>query len=204
MEPRSSTSSNSFGLCNNVERNVHTPSSIKGPLSYYYQYYYSDSMANEAQSRSNNNGKIQIRKILLPIDGSEYSINAAKYATRIAKDENAELFCIHVVSPRIPYGYETSAVSTKGQYNEDIKNMVELWFEKVRDIANNEGISDVKTDIFIDVKSIIESIIDYATSRDIDLIVIGTKGRTGLKRFLMGSVANGVVQHAHCPVLLVR
>lgn len=64
------------------------------------------------------------------------------------------------------YGYATSAVSTKGQYHEDIKNMVEFWFEKVRDIANNEGISDVKTDIFIDVKSIIESIIesiiDYA------------------------------------------
>ena len=102
----------------------------------------------------------------IPCKKCKGSINAAKYATRIAKDENAELFCIHVVTPRIPCGYATSAVSTKGQYYEDIKNMVEFWFEKVRDIANNEGISDVKTDIFIDVKSIIESIIesiiDYA------------------------------------------
>jgi nucleotide-binding universal stress UspA family protein len=48
-------------------------------------------------------------------------------------------------------------------------------------------------EIFIDVKSIIESIIEYATQKNIDLIVIGTRGRTGLKRFLMGSVANGVV-----------
>jgi nucleotide-binding universal stress UspA family protein len=161
-------------------------------------------MANKAQSRSNNNGKIQIRKILVPIDGSEYSLNAAEYATRIAKDENAQLFCIHVITPRIPYGYATSAASTAGQYHEDIKDVVESWFEKVRNIAKNEGISDVKTDIFTDVKSVIESILDYATSKDVDLIVIGTKGRTGLKRFLMGSVANGVVQHAHCPVLLVR
>jgi len=161
-------------------------------------------MANEAQSRSDNNGKIQIRKILVPIDGSEYSLNAAKYATRIAREENAELFCIHVIVPRIPYGYAASAASTTGQYHEDIKNRVESWFEKVRDLANNEGIRDVKTDIFVDVKSVIESIIDYATNKDIDLIVIGTRGRTGLKRFLMGSVANGVVQHAHCPVLLVR
>ncbi|HET7148462.1 MAG TPA: universal stress protein [Candidatus Nitrosopolaris sp.] len=161
-------------------------------------------MANEAQSRSNNNGKIQIRKILVPIDGSKYSLNAAEYATRIAKDENAQLFCIHVITPRIPYGYATSAASTTGQYHEDIKDVVESWFEKVRDIAKNEGISDVKTDIFTDVKSVIESILDYASSKDVDLIVIGTKGRTGLKRFLMGSVANGVVQHAHCPVLLVR
>lgn len=160
------------------------------------------------ENKAASNSKIQMRKILVPIDGSEYSINAAKYASRIAKDENAELFCIHVITPRIPYGYATStaasAASTTDQYHEDIINMIETWFEKVRDIANNEGISDVKTETFIDVKSVIGSIIDYASRKDIDLIVIGTKGRTGLNRFLMGSVANGVVQHAHCPVLLVR
>jgi nucleotide-binding universal stress UspA family protein len=156
------------------------------------------------ENKAASNSKIQMSKILVPIDGSEYSINAAKYAAKIAKDENAELFCIHVITPRIPYGYATSAASTTDQYHEDINNMVESWFEKVRDIANNEGIYAVKTETFIDVKSVIGSIIDYASRKDIDLIVIGTKGRTGLKRFLMGSVANGVVQHAHCPVLLVR
>jgi nucleotide-binding universal stress UspA family protein len=56
----------------------------------------------------------------------------------------------------------------------------------------------------MDVNSVIGSIIDYATNENVDLIVIGTKGRTGLKRYFLGSVANGVVQHAHCPVLLVR
>jgi nucleotide-binding universal stress UspA family protein len=70
--------------------------------------------------------------------------------------------------------------------------------------AKVEGIPDIKTEIFIDVKSIIESIIDYATRKNIDLIVIGTRGRTGLKRFFMGSVANGVIQHAHCSVLVIR
>ena len=71
-------------------------------------------------------------------------------------------------------------------------------------MAKNEGILDIKTEIFIDVKSIIESIIDYAARKNIDLVVIGTRGRTGIKRFFTGSVANGVVQHAHCSVLLVR
>jgi nucleotide-binding universal stress UspA family protein len=129
------------------------------------------------ENKAASNCKIQMRKILVPIDGSEYSINAAKYAVKIAKDENAELFCIHVITPRIPNGYATSAASTTDQYHEDIKNMVESWFEKVRDMANNEGISAVKTETFIDVKSVIESIIDYASRKDIDLIVIGTKGR---------------------------
>jgi nucleotide-binding universal stress UspA family protein len=158
-------------------------------------------MTTEARSASDNS-KIQIRKILIPIDGSEYSVNAAKYAIRIAKDEKAQLFCINVITPQIPYGY--AAAATNGQYYEDIKDKVESWFDQVKEMAKAEDIADVKTEIFIDVKSVIGSIIDYATSKDIDLIVIGTRGRTGLKRFLMGSVANGVVQHAHCPVLLVR
>jgi nucleotide-binding universal stress UspA family protein len=71
-------------------------------------------------------------------------------------------------------------------------------------MAKNECIPDLKTETFTDVNSVLGSIIDYATSKNIDLIVIGTRGRTGLKRFFMGSVANGVVQHAHCSVLLVR
>ncbi len=154
------------------------------------------------ENKAASNSKIQMRKILVPIDGSECSLNAAKYAVKAAKDEDAELFCIHVIAG-VPYGYASSPIATD-QYFKDIEEKVQSWFDKVRDMAKNEGIPELKTETFTDVKSVIGSIIDYATSRDVDLIVIGTRGRTGLKRFLMGSVANGVVQHAHCPVLLVR
>jgi nucleotide-binding universal stress UspA family protein len=150
---------------------------------------------------TDNNTKVQIRKILVPIDGSEYSINAAKYATRIAKDENAKLFCIHVMAS-VPYGRATSQPAIDKYFKD--KEKVQSWFDKVKDMAKNEGIPELKTETFTYVKSVIGSIIDYATRKDIDLIVIGTRGRTGLKRFLMGSVANGVVQHADCSVLLVR
>jgi nucleotide-binding universal stress UspA family protein len=159
-------------------------------------------MTVEASSISNNHSNISIRKILVPIDGSEYSLKAAKYAVRIAKDENAQLFRIHCIVG-IPYGYINPASSTD-QYYEDIKDKVESWFDEVRRIGKAEGVIEVKTECFMDPHSVINSILDYAVSREIDLIVIGTKGRTGLKRFLLGSVASGVVQHAHCPVLLVR
>jgi nucleotide-binding universal stress UspA family protein len=149
-----------------------------------------------------NNTKIRIKKILIPIDGSECSFNAARYAIKVAKNENAKLYCIHVIS-NIPYGYESSPHAID-QYYKDLGQKVQSWFDKVREMAKSEGISELKTETFTGVKSVIGSIIDYATVRDIDLIVIGTRGRTGLKRFLMGSVANGVVQHAHCSVLLVR
>jgi nucleotide-binding universal stress UspA family protein len=156
----------------------------------------------ETQAASDDERKkIEIKNILVPIDGSEYSLNAAQYAIRFARNEKAQLFCIHIVTPRMPYGYATS---TESRHYEDIKHEVESWFDNVRNMAKDEGIPDIKTEIFIDVKSIIESIIDYATRKNIDLIVVGTRGRTGLKRFFIGSIANGVVQHAHCSVLVVR
>ena len=163
-------------------------------------------MTSDTQAASDDERKeIEIKNILVPIDGSEYSLHAAQYATRIARNEKVQLFCIHIVTPRMPYGYTTPAASSKESQNyEDIKHKVESWFDIVRNMAKVEGIPDIKTEIFIDVKSIIESIIDYATRKNIDLIVIGTRGRTGLKRFFMGSVANGVIQHAHCSVLVVR
>src|SRR5215467_3591371 len=144
-----------------------------------------------------NNSKVQIKKILVPIDGSECSLYAAKYATRIAKDENAQLYCIHVVTS-VPYGIANAPAIE--EYSKVHEQKVQSWFDKVRDMTKNECIHDLKTEIF----AVIESIIDYVTANNIDLIVIGTKGRTGLKRFFMGSVANGVVQHAQCSVLLVR
>ena len=156
----------------------------------------------KSETKNIEDDKVQVKRILIPIDGSDYSRRAVKYATRIAKDENAKLFCIHCIVC-IPYVYINPASSTD-QYYRDIKDKVESWFDEVRRIGKIEGVTEVKTECFMDPHSVTNSILNYAVSREIDLIVIGTMGRTGLKRFLMGSVANGVVQHAHCPVLLVR
>ena len=71
------------------------------------------------EKATDNNTKVQIRKILVPIDGSECSLNAAKYATRIAKNENARLFCIHVIGS-VPYGYASSPPAID-QYFKDIR-----------------------------------------------------------------------------------
>ena len=155
-------------------------------------------MTTEARD-TDNTSTIRIRKILVPIDGSEFSLHAAKYAIKIAKDENAQIICIHVISTIVlEYGENIP------EYREDIRKKVESWFNAIKDIAKTSAIPEVKTKIFMDVKSVVECIVDYATTENIDLIVIGTRGRTGLKKFLIGSVANDVVRHAHYPVLLVR
>ena len=141
--------------------------------------------------------EIQIRKILLPIDDSGSSLDAAKYAIKIAKDESAQLICVHIIAS-VPH------LHLSDEHRENIRNKVEAWFNVIKDLANSKGISIIKTEILMDVNSVIGSIVDYAINENVDFVVMGTKGRTGLKRFLLGSVANGVAQHAHCPVLLVR
>ena len=74
-----------------------------------------------------NNRKVQIKKILVPIDGSECSLYAAKYATRIAKDENAQLYCIHVAS--VPYGIANAPAIE--EYFKVHEQKIQSWFDKV-------------------------------------------------------------------------
>ena len=74
------------------------------------------------------------------------------------------------------------------------------WFEEVREKIDVKFI----TDVVIAEESIVKEIIEYSEREKIDLIVIGTQGRTGFKKLFLGSVASGVLNFAHCPVLVVR
>ena len=147
-------------------------------------------------------GDIHLKKILVPIDGSIYSMKAAKYAIEVAKLQKAQIVCIYVIS-KLSYGYEYAG-TLYDEYFEDIKNQSQSWFNQINKIAENAGLKNIETDILINVLSITDAIISYASNNSIDLIVIGTKGRTGIDRFLLGSIASGVVKHAHCPVFIVR
>lgn len=62
----------------------------------------------------------------------------------------------------------------------------------------------VQTEILVAVNSVVKEIVEYAEKQDVDLIVIGTRGMSGLKRILFGSTSSGVVTYAHCPVLVVK
>lgn len=152
--------------------------------------------------------EVPIRRILVPLDGSDCSIRAAKYAIEAARLQRAKIFCIHVIT-KIPYGYSLPG-SSVDEYFENVKDKAQAWFDNVIYMAtkgwtqNSGDVPEIKTDVFRNVDSVPDAIINYAEKNKMDLIVIGTKGRTGLKRFLLGSVAQGVVQHAHCPVLIVR
>ncbi len=83
-----------------------------------------------------------------------------------------------------------------------MKKRAEKLLTKVQQVIEKQGI---KTSIeVIGNKSVPKGIIDYANKSGVDVIVIGIKGLTGVEKFLMGSVASAVIDHAHCPVVAVR
>jgi len=145
---------------------------------------------------------IPLKRILVPLDGSDFSFKAAKYAIKVAKMANAEIFFMHsVVNP--PYGDPRSRGMMISAYIKEATELAELWYINAGDMASEQGVKFAAETIF-DVASAADSIVNYAESKKVDLIVVGTKGRTGLRRLLLGSVASGVVTHASCPVLITR
>ncbi|MEP0824054.1 MAG: universal stress protein [Nitrososphaera sp.] len=151
---------------------------------------------------STSTSDINLRQIIVPLDGSESSFQAARYAIKIAKMAKAEIIFMHaVVKP--PYIEFKGAGIALMHYIEEIKKYAETWYKSVGEIASKEGVK-FSTDTILDVVSAPDAIVNYAQDKKADLIVIGTKGRSGIKRVLLGSVASGVVSHAKCPVLVVR
>ncbi len=154
---------------------------------------------------SNN---VKINKILLAMDGSEPSFRAAKHAIHLAKVENAEVTALHVlenvkqggvIGLRARYG-DIKIVKAFLKYSEE---KARHWMEKVEEEAKSNGVK-VKTEIIPDQSSKAEEILKFAEKNKIDIIIIGTRGLTGFKKMILGSVANAIVGNAKCPVLIIK
>lgn len=146
-------------------------------------------------------GKRRIRRsrVLVPVDGSEPSFRAASKAIKLAKMLDSEIILLHVVSiPR----YAALFGWRKKFYAEALKE-AERWFSRIKREADREGVT-VRTRVIRAMFSITGMIVNFASKNRIDLIVLGTRGRTGFKETLLGSVASGVATYAPCSVLVVR
>ena len=141
-------------------------------------------------------------KILVPVDGSQNSIEAVKAASQYAKTTKAEVYLM-TVSPFISgLDLEISAGAMES-LNESMKSRGEEVLSKAQGILTAEGIS-VKTILSSSI-SAADEIIGFAEKEKIDLIVIGSRGLGGkATRFFMGSVASRVVSHAPCNVYVVK
>lgn len=149
-----------------------------------------------------------IRTILVAVDGSKPSIDASVQAIDIAKRLDAELIALYVVSPDIRYNYLEDVITPRlPRALKDVMMIAmqkgEKHVDKVKQNASEKNVK-VKTDVVIGISSIVKEIVDYAEKNRIDMIVIGSRGLSGIKKMLLGSVANGVVTYSHCPVLVSK
>jgi nucleotide-binding universal stress UspA family protein len=149
-----------------------------------------------------------IRKILVAVDGSKPSVDASVQAIDISKRLNAELTAIYVVSPDTRYNYLEDTITPRlPRALKDVMMIAmqrgEKHLDEVKQKAREKDVR-VKTDVIIGISSVVKEIVEYAEKNKIDMIVIGSRGLSGIKKMLLGSVANGVVTYAHCPVLVVK
>jgi nucleotide-binding universal stress UspA family protein len=151
--------------------------------------------------------KQDIKRILVPVDGSEESLSAASFAIEIARKFEAELQLLHVVtinqSMRAIGLYGTSYDDVVAKHIQDGRKEVGKWFDIISKQAAEAGVN-MSSEIVDTPISIVGEIVDRAEKNAIDIIVVGTKGKSGFTKLLMGSVATGVITYAPCPVLVVR
>ena len=150
---------------------------------------------------------IGISKIMVGVDGSEESVNAADYAIAIAKRHNAELIAVNVLTSDIGYAYSSPGVESPPLTIREIillaEDEVKKWLNDIKEKADKSGIQ-FRSEIIMAKRSAVSTMLDYAEEQKIDLIVVGTRGRSGIKKMLLGSVASGLVTYAACPVLVVK
>jgi len=140
-----------------------------------------------------------IQKILVPTDGSEHSIRAAEYAIGFAKTHGAQLMLVYVVDEVVIDQF--SRVAERDAIEAELKTDGQRFIRYVVGLAEKE---DVKATSMLVKGRPFEQIVNLTKSFDIDLVVMGTYGRRGPERILIGSVAERVIEYAPCPVLVVK
>ena len=144
---------------------------------------------------------VNLKKILVPQDFSEYSIHALKYAVTFAGLFNSELIVLHIVEPIVyPADFSFGQVSIPAM-EEEIRKHSE---EQLNDLVAKEIPANIKVTSIIRIGKPFSEIVEVAKSENADLIVISSHGRTGMDHVLFGSTADKVVRKAPCPVLTIR
>jgi nucleotide-binding universal stress UspA family protein len=153
---------------------------------------------------------VAIKKILVPVDGSDFSFKAAEYAIHLAKVDNAEITALNVVEDikqggAIGLQAKYGNVSLVDAFRKVRKNSAEQWMNRISQEAKSQGVA-FRGEIIDDEDATSEAgvITAYAQQHNFDMIVIGSKGRSKLQKLLTGGVTNAVVNSAKTPVLVVR
>lgn len=158
---------------------------------------------------------LDFKRILCPVDLSSFSLEAVKLATKLTESSGAALYLLHVIHNPFDELYlsaitEADPAAINLYKNESLQRskllrateehsevlLKQFCYESVRKLP--------RVRYLVSSGDPFEKILDAAESHRIDLIVLATHGRTGIKRLIIGNVAEKVVRHAPCPVLTVK
>jgi nucleotide-binding universal stress UspA family protein len=143
-----------------------------------------------------------VSHVLVPIDDSDRSTQALEFA--LEEYPSARFTALHVVDPSEIYaatGLETGSLSNYERIRDEHETQAENLLETARRRATDAGV-DLETEYVIG--DIAETIVDYAEDRGVGHVVLGSHGRTGASRILLGSIAETVARRSPVPVTIVR
>ena len=143
---------------------------------------------------------------MVAFDGSKDSVKAIDYGCSMAEKYGSTLVIVHVYSPALP-PYTGAAPMPMPEV--ELEGVAELSKERARGVlttglrlAEAHGVK-AKGEL-LEAGSTVQAIAEFAGSEKVDLIIVGTRGMTGFKKLILGSVSSGLVGHSECSVLVVR
>jgi nucleotide-binding universal stress UspA family protein len=144
-----------------------------------------------------------IRRILVPLDGSELAERALPHAQALARDKGAEILLLQAIEPLADW--EVAALFASWESPDAVyvhrQTAAERYLERVQQDLRVAG---VPGSILVDEGRAADLILDTVEAEDVDMVVMSTHGRSGLARWVYGSVADKVLHNAICPLLLIR
>jgi nucleotide-binding universal stress UspA family protein len=156
----------------------------------------------------------KIKKLLIALDQSEQSEIIINYGNSIAERYDSDMILLHILPSEIRYEEDTASTIKKvdtgvlpsppsvklaeAAYLQEYR-----WLESMALSPKKKNIS-TEIEVLVATNSVPVEILNYAEKKKVDLIIVGTKVKTGPERVLLGSVASHVITHAQCPILVVR
>ena len=138
------------------------------------------------------------KHILIPLDFSDCSLDAFEYAIQIAKWFDASVTLLHALEP---LSYSLDFNLTHSGEMKQLRQSLETRLSELTDLLKKDGLS---ADYQLREKPSVDTILRTSTETQADLVVMGTNGRRGLSRVLMGSVTASILRRSSCPVLTVK
>ena len=140
---------------------------------------------------------------MVAFDGSGDSVKAVETARFLAERFESEMTVVHVYSPPVmAYAWAMGTPMADSGLEEAARKGADDILAKGVLLAKGQG-GKARGEL-LEAPSVVQALVEFSANEKVDLVVIGTRGVTGFKKLVMGSVSNGVASHAPCPVLVVR